>query len=565
MTLLGFSIVVAPTPTSAAEATIYISADAPEDNLQWITTWNSMSVEGKAKNLLSRFIPRDLVGRSFLVEGTKSEVIELIQSLSLPSGTTVRVEVDIKMTTLNFVPNDTYFSVQWDMADSNTAQFGIGLPTARELFNNVSGYPASVAVLDTGITSHVDLTQNAEWKGVNGWDFYSGDADPTDTGDYCNTGSGITNSSWHGTHVTGTIAADTDNGIGVAGIAPMSKVIHARVLGTCGGSLTDVADAIRWAAGLPVPVGSATPTPLITPARVINLSLGGTGACVSYMQSAVTAARAAGAILVVAAGNSNIDAASATPANCAGVFTVASVGQSGKRAYYSNYGTNVSIAAQGGDFSDTTPFAQGGILSTLNAGQYTTGAGNVLAYYQGTSMAAPHVAGVAALLLTAKPNLTVTELENLLKNSALPFPADARANSCAISGKCGTGILNAVTALNLLAENNNSTIPNMLASSATTASISVALPVGVSVATKGQAIVLTASVGQAGKITYFADGKKIPKCSNLNVFGSVSTCSWKPSVQRGVVITARLTPTSNSFTSQTGSIQVPVGRRTSTR
>ena len=254
-----------------------------------------------------------------------------------------------------------------------------------------------------------------------------------------------------------------------------------------------------------------------------------------------------------------------TPANCVGAFTVAATGQSGKRAGYSNYGTRVSIAAQGGDFSVSTPFAEGGILSTLNSGQYTASTGDLFVFYQGTSMAAPHVAGVAALLLTVKPNLTVAELEDILKSSAMTFAADGTANSCAIAGKCGAGILNAVNALNLLAARNQSTVSAMLVKSAATASVALNLTNGVTVATKGQTVVINSSLSQPGRVTYFADGKKIPNCINLPVVNATSTCSWKPTVQRSVIITARFTPSDNSFTTQASTINVGIGRRTGLR
>ena len=173
----------------------------------------------------------------------------------------------------------------------------------------------------------------------------------------------MSNSSWHGTHVSGTIGAVSDNGIGVAGINQNSKIQPLRVLGKCGGYTSDIADAIRWSAGLPV---SGIPNNNPTPDRVVNISLGGSGACDSVTQSAINAAVAAGTVVVVAAGNSTSDASNFTPANCDNVITVAATGHTGSRAYYSNYGTSVEIAAPGGD-------AQLGktILSTLNAGTET--------------------------------------------------------------------------------------------------------------------------------------------------------------------------------------------------
>jgi serine protease len=165
---------------------------------------------------------------------------------------------------------------------------------------------------------------------------------------------------------------------------------------------------------------------------VLNLSLGGTGSCDTTTQNAINSARSRGAVVVVAAGNSNVNASNANPANCAGVITVAATGRSGGKASYSNYGANVDVAAPGGD-------SGAGILSTLNAGQTTPAADNY-AYYMGTSMATPHVAGVAALMLSKNPNLTPDEVEAKLKSSARAFPA-------ACSG-CGAGIVDAAAAVN---------------------------------------------------------------------------------------------------------------------
>jgi serine protease len=165
---------------------------------------------------------------------------------------------------------------------------------------------------------------------------------------------------------------------------------------------------------------------------VINMSLGGGGACDTTTQTAINGARSRGTVVVVAAGNENQNASNSSPANCAGVITVAAVGRTGGKASYSNYGTVVDVAAPGGD-------SGAAILSTWNAGT-TTPAGDNYAYMMGTSMATPHVAGVAALMLAKNPNLTPDEVEAKLKSTARAFPA-----TC--SG-CGAGIVNAAAAEN---------------------------------------------------------------------------------------------------------------------
>ncbi|MFN5049042.1 S8 family serine peptidase, partial [Roseateles sp.] len=172
-----------------------------------------------------------------------------------------------------------------------------------------------------------------------------------------------------------------------------------------------------------------------TPSKVLNLSLGGGGACDTTTQNAVNGARARGASVIVAAGNSNANAANFSPASCAGVVTVAATDRYGARAYYSNFGSVVTLAAPGGDVRSS---ASNGILSTLNTGTSTPGADNY-AFYQGTSMAAPHVAGVAALLYSVRPGATPDQITAALRSSARPFPG-----SCS---QCGVGLLDANAAI----------------------------------------------------------------------------------------------------------------------
>src|SRR5690606_28918258 len=335
-------------------------------------------------------------------------------------------------------PNDSMYNQQWHYFESTG---GSRLPTAWDTTN---GSGVRVAVIDTGYRPHADLAANI----VGGYDFISDtfvandgggrDSDARDPGDWMNAGQcgggyppSFASSSWHGTHVAGTVAAVTNNSTGVAGVAYGAKVVPIRVLGKCGGLTSDIADAIVWAAG-----GSVSGVPSNPyPARVINMSLGGGGSCSSTMQSAINSARSNNAVVVVAAGNEATNAANSMPANCSGVIAVAATNRSGGRAYYSNYGNVVDLAAPGGDVRVS---GSNGILSTLNTGTTTPGS-DTYAFYQGTSMAAPHVAGVAALVLSVNSALTPDGVESLLKSTARPFPA-----SC--SG-CGVGIVDAAAAV----------------------------------------------------------------------------------------------------------------------
>jgi serine protease len=340
------------------------------------------------------------------------------------------------------IPNDPGYSSQWHYSD---AVGGIDAPAAWDL---TTGSPnLTVAVIDTGLLyNHPDLANRA-WPG---YDFVSDsfmandgdgrDADATDPGDWITQadlshsecyGAQVENSSWHGTHVAGTIAAATNNGVGVAGINWNSKVLPVRVLGKCGGYDSDIADAMRWAAGLSVSGVPANPHP----ARVLNFSLGGSGSCPATYQNAINAVRAVGAVVVVAAGNSNQDVSNSAPANCSGVIAVAATTKTGSRASYSNYGSGVTVAAPGGD-------SAGYILSTWNSGTTTAGT-NGYGYMAGTSMATPHVVGVVSLMLSVNPNLTPDQVTQYIRSTARAFPSGS---SCSTS-ICGAGIVDAAAAV----------------------------------------------------------------------------------------------------------------------
>ena len=339
------------------------------------------------------------------------------------------VEID-KLNHAVFTPNDTNFSQQFGFGT------GAGGIRATEAWDITSGAGAVVAVLDTGITNHSDLNANI----LPGYDFIidtavsvdgnGRDSDPSDPGDgynanECGAGVPASNSSWHGTHVTGTVAAVTNNAKGVAGTAFSAKVVPVRVLGKCGGYDSDIADAMIWASG-----GTVSGIPAnANPAEVISLSLGGAGACGATTQSAINGAVGRGTTLVIAAGNDNANVSGSSPANCANVVAVGSVTSTGARSSFSNYGAGVDIAAPGS-----------AIMSTLNAGARTPGAESY-ASYSGTSMATPHVAGVVALIQSvSNPAKTPAQVEALLKSSARAFPVTP-------SQPIGAGIVNAKAAV----------------------------------------------------------------------------------------------------------------------
>ncbi|RAS66195.1 serine protease [Lentzea atacamensis] len=351
-------------------------------------------------------------------------------------------------------PNDTDYSRQWDLFEATA---GMNVPGA---WSSTTGAGVTVAVIDTGYVAHSDLSARV----VAGYDFVSDasrardnngrDSNPADEGDWVARGECGTDangnpvpaadqgSSWHGTHVAGTIAASTNNAKGIAGIAYDAKIQPLRVLAKCGGATSDIADAITWASG-----GTVSGVPAnATPAKVINMSLGGQSSCSTTYQNAINGAINRGTTVVVAAGNSNMNVANFTPANCSGVITVAASSREGNKAFYSNFGTRIDIAAPGGetrrgtDTPGTITTPENGIWSTLNAGTTTPGAENYKPY-QGTSMAAPHIAGLAALLVAKKPSLTPAQIKDLIKTNARALPG-----TC--SGGCGAGLADATKTVN---------------------------------------------------------------------------------------------------------------------
>ena len=334
--------------------------------------------------------------------------------------------------------------------------YGVGIASNKDNMNSIwtstQGVGAVVAVLDTGSTVHPDLDTNY----VAGYDFVSAndssscraeatnadgdyvaigtygalgwDNNPLDPGDWTTVSAGscrVSNSSWHGTHVAGTIGAVAHNNQYIAGVAPQAKIQPVRVLSFGGGYTSDISAAITWASGGAFDGVSTN----ATPADVINMSLGGTGVCPTAMQTAINAAVVRGAVVVVSAGNSNADASLSFPANCPGVITVAALTSTGARADYSNFGSTVEIAAPGS-----------GIFSTMNTGT-TTPVGPTVTSYNGTSMAAPHVAGVAALLKSQNRAITPAEVLTQIQSTASPFPTGTGSDCTTLI--CGAGVLRA--------------------------------------------------------------------------------------------------------------------------
>jgi serine protease len=391
------------------------------------------------------------------------------------------VEVDRRMRA-HAAPNDPLYAANASNSPA-AGQWYLRPPTA-ELVASINAQGAwdlttgragiVVAVLDTGVfKEHPDLAG----KLLPGYDFISDvgvandgngrDADPSDPGDWVNASDRASNtvvatcpdedSSWHGTQMAGLVGAATDNNLGMAGTGRNIMVLPVRVLGKCGGFVSDIAAGMRWAAGLHVEGVPDNPTP----ARVINMSLGGAGSCSPTYQNAITAVIQAGAVVVSSGGNEGLGVD--MPANCAGVIAVGGVRHSGSKNGFSSLGPEITISAPGGNCvnldSSTCLYP---ILSTSNTGTTVPAAatytdGGVRPAF-GTSYASPLVAGTIALMLSVEPTLTPAQIKQLLQSSARPFPA-ATINLChapdgteqlecnCTTSTCGAGMLDARAAV----------------------------------------------------------------------------------------------------------------------
>ncbi|WP_392536489.1 S8 family serine peptidase [Legionella sp. 227] len=301
----------------------------------------------------------------------------------------------------------------------------------------LSKKPIVVAVLDTGIALNDSLINNLVKDSVGnlwGWNFAGNNNNLIDE-----------TRSYHGTHVAGTIAG---YGSVMSGMGEDLKILPLKIPAANGMFYeSSVINAIYWAVGGEVP---GVPTN-IHPAKILNMSFGVDRGpkdeidyCDQALQEAVFFARKKGAVLAVAAGNDNVWEHFNAPAICNGTIKVASTGPEGLRSYFSNYGPSVTLAAPGGD---KRYGIWGGILSTVNPGGGYNGSG--FDFYQGTSMATPHVAGVAGLILAAsEKGLSPEQVEQLLYTTTHDFGVSTDPNkSCVGKKPCGHGILDAENAV----------------------------------------------------------------------------------------------------------------------
>ncbi|MCG7909988.1 MAG: S8 family serine peptidase [Candidatus Thiodiazotropha taylori] len=399
-----------------------------EQNAAEETDPQSMTNLVEAFTGASSTVVRETFSGAHVIQLSRQITLEDMQTLTADITRQPQIEYaepDLIMTP-QLTPNDPRYSEQWHYFQQAG---GINLPLA---WDRARGEATVVAVIDSGYQPHSDLNANL----LPGYDMVSDefaandgdgrDGDATDPGNYAPSCNEYI-SDWHGTHVAGTVSAVTDNDLGVAGVAYQAKVVPVRVLGRCGGYLSDITDGIVWAAGAEVAGAPINPNP----AQVINMSLGGrSDSCPETALEAINIARQRGATIVAAAGNNSEESSGFAPANCPGVITVAATDEDGALAGFSNFGVVVDLAAPGTR-----------ILSTHNDGVIAPGSESYR-LMSGTSMSTPHVSGVAALLYGINPRITPDEVADILRRSTRPFPS-------ACPG-CGQGILDARAAVEML-------------------------------------------------------------------------------------------------------------------
>ena len=357
------------------------------------------------------------------------------------------------------MPNDPLFAQQWYLQDKDYAAI-----RAQGAWDITTGSPAvPVAVVDSGVRpDHPDLKPNL----LAGYDFVDMVEGAADPGDFI-PGDPDHPSSWHGTKVSGLIAAAGNNSEGIAGLNWNGRIVPVRSLGKGGGTDASLIAGVRWAAGLPVTGVPDNPNPV----KIINASFGlpfgdlpekgtcrvipGSPHSSPFWAELASELTGKGVMLVAAAGNDSQPVSE--PANCPGAIAVAALTDDGYKAEYSSFGPEVFISAPGGGGCFGGPLVCGGLLTTTNLGTTVPGGNGYSAEgVTGTSFSAPLVAGTIALMLSANPALSADDVKVILKETARPFPYDPSLPLCAgtyaekcncTTDTCGAGILDTEAAV----------------------------------------------------------------------------------------------------------------------
>lgn len=419
------------------------------------------------------------------------EIAPELQVLQLESGSMqatleqLRADPDVEYAEADLkrhvhaVPTDSLFVNQWYWQSTEASAIN-----AAGAWNFSTGAADIViAVLDTGVRfNHPDLRRKtAGGRLLDGRDFVSEeaagqfltandgdgwDADPSDPGDWIDANDrmepafddcDISDSSWHGTRVSGIVGARTNNVEGIAGGTWEPSILPVRVLGKCGGYDSDILAGMRWAAGMAVTGVPANPTP----ASIINMSLGATSNCPAGYRNLIGELETLGVLVVVSAGN-EAGAAVDSPANCPGALGVAGLRHAGSKVGFSNIGPEVGVSAPGGNCVNTGPgepclFS---IDTTTNLGDTTPGASGYTDKFNtnlGTSFSAPIVTVAAALARSVNTKLTPAQTISRLKRSATKFPVLDGVPTCTVptatspdqdecnctTNTCGAGMVDA--------------------------------------------------------------------------------------------------------------------------
>jgi serine protease len=462
------------------------SRDADPESARWRRVLGEAGLSGSSGRREPRMQPvgRDQQLLEFEAPLSRSEASALRDKL-MARPDVDWVEPNLRERRLQAAPSDPLFAQQWwlqPVSGSNAHALAArlrGVAGFQTAWLRADPAPVVVAVLDTGITSHPDLVGRV----LPGYDFVSDleyandgngrDADASDPGDWVSSadkqrnpqaysGCNIEDSSWHGTIIAGMVVANANNGMGGVGIHGGASILPVRVAGKCGAEVLDIVEGMRWAAGLPVAGAPLNPNP----ARIINISFGGSAACGQAYQTVVDELHAKGVVVVAAAGNDWTSQPS-RPASCNGVVGVAGLNRDGFKTNYSSFGGQLSATGiatvAGDDLGDNdvrsgawrTRLSDSGLVSLINTGTTTPSAGGY-AHLYGTSFAAPQVAGTIGHMLSLNPSLSYEQIVRGLRLSARPHVTSPKIGECSdanpgrcicTTATCGAGILDAEQAM----------------------------------------------------------------------------------------------------------------------